>query len=126
MALEVYSRTKDGAAKLSANFTVNEFACKDGSDPVFVDSDLIRILQAIRDRLQVPVSVTSGYRECSPWASPHPAAFGLAHIHMDPACGTPLFDRVAPDAAGVRQERFGAGGQRFHRDALRPDVRRAK
>lgn len=62
MALEVYSRTKDGAAKLSANFTVNEFACKDGSDPVFVDSDLIRILQAIRDRLQVPVSVTSGYR----------------------------------------------------------------
>ena len=55
MALEVYSRTRDGAAKLSANFTVNEFACKDGSDPVFVDSDLIRILQAIRDRLQVPV-----------------------------------------------------------------------
>ena len=65
MALEVYSRTKDGAAKLSANFTVNEFACKDGSDPVFVDSDLIRILQAIRDRLQVPVSVTSGYRTYS-------------------------------------------------------------
>ena len=32
--LEAWSRTRDGTRKLSANFTVAEFACKDGSDPV--------------------------------------------------------------------------------------------
>ena len=31
--LEAWSRTRDGTRKLSANFTVAEFACKDGSDP---------------------------------------------------------------------------------------------
>ena len=30
--LEAWSRTRDGTRKLSANFTVAEFACKDGSD----------------------------------------------------------------------------------------------
>ena len=43
--LEAWSRTRDGTRKLSANFTVAEFACKDGSDPVFVDSSLAALLQ---------------------------------------------------------------------------------
>ena len=47
--LEAWSRTRDGTRKLSANFTVAEFACKDGSDPVFVDSSLAALLQKIRD-----------------------------------------------------------------------------
>ena len=42
--LEAWSRTRDGTRKLSANFTVAEFACKDGSDPVFVDSSLAALL----------------------------------------------------------------------------------
>ena len=47
--LEAWSRTRDGTRKLSANFTVAEFACKDGSDPVFVDSSLAALLQKIRE-----------------------------------------------------------------------------
>ena len=60
--LEAYSRTRDGARKLRTNFTVAEFACKDGSDPVFVDSSLTALLQQIRDHFGRPVVITSGYR----------------------------------------------------------------
>ena len=60
--LEAWSRTRDGTRKLSANFTVAEFACKDGSDPVFVDSSLAALLQKIRDHFGRPVVITSGYR----------------------------------------------------------------
>ena len=63
--LEAWSRTQDGTRKLSANFTVAEFACKDGSDPVFVDSSLAALLQKIRDHFGRPVVITSGYRTAS-------------------------------------------------------------
>ena len=62
MALEAYSLAKDGGRRLSANFTVREFACRDGSDPVFVDSELVRVLQSIRDHFGKPVVITSAYR----------------------------------------------------------------
>ena len=60
--LEVFSLAKDGGRRLSANFTVREFACKDGSDPVFVDTELVRVLQNIRDHFGKPVIITSAYR----------------------------------------------------------------
>ena len=69
--LEAWSRTRDGTRKLSANFTVAEFACKDGSDPVFVDSSLAALLQKIRDHFGRPVVITSGYR-----TTEHNAAVG--------------------------------------------------
>lgn len=69
--LEAWSRTRDGTRKLSANFTVAEFACKDGSDPVFVDSSLAALLQKIRDHFGRPVVITSGYRTAA-----HNAAVG--------------------------------------------------
>lgn len=62
MAIEVYSLAKDGSKKLSANFTVKEFACRDGSDPVFVDTELVALLQAIRDHFGKPVVINSAYR----------------------------------------------------------------
>lgn len=62
MALEAYSLAKDGGRRLSANFTVREFACRDGSDPVFVDTRLVRVLQNIRDHFGKPVIITSAYR----------------------------------------------------------------
>ena len=62
MSLEAYSRTKDGGTPLSPNFRVREFACRDGSDPVFIDSALVDLLQRIRDHFGQPVTITSGYR----------------------------------------------------------------
>ena len=37
MGIKSYSLAKDGEKKLSANFRVREFACKDGSDPIMID-----------------------------------------------------------------------------------------
>ena len=41
--LNVYSRTRDGETLLSRSFRAKEFACKDGTDPLFVDSELVQV-----------------------------------------------------------------------------------
>ena len=63
--VKVYSRAKDGLKKpvsTCPNFKVNEFACSDGSDVVFISPDLVKILQKIRDHFKKPVNINSGYR----------------------------------------------------------------
>ena len=60
--INAYSKKKDGEKKLSSNFQVKEFACKDGSDAVLVAPRLVMVLQSIRDRFGAAVSITSGYR----------------------------------------------------------------
>lgn len=62
ITVQAYSRAKDGDKKLSENFRVREFACKDGSDTVFVSGELVEILQKIRSHFQKPVTIHSGYR----------------------------------------------------------------
>ncbi len=60
--IKAYSLKKDGNKKLSTNFKVKEFACKDGSDPIFIDSELVSVLQKIRSHFGKPVTITSAYR----------------------------------------------------------------
>ena len=64
MSVEInaYSKAKDGGKKLSTNFTVKEFACKDGSDAVLVAPRLVMVLQSIRSHFGVPVVIHSAYR----------------------------------------------------------------
>lgn len=62
MAIQVYSKSKDGNKKISTNFRVREFCCSDGSDPVFIDSELVAILQKIRTNFGKAVTITSAYR----------------------------------------------------------------
>lgn len=62
MTIKAYSREKDGNKYLSTNFKVREFACTDGSDPIFVDSELVGVLQKIRAHFGKPVTITSAYR----------------------------------------------------------------
>ena len=59
--VEKYSR-KDSAHALSKNFTVGEFACRDGSDLILIDTELVKILQKIRDRFDTAVTINSAYR----------------------------------------------------------------
>lgn len=63
--LETYSLKTDGEKALSANFKVKEFACKDGSNIIFVDSELVDLLQKIRDHFGKAVTITSAYRTAS-------------------------------------------------------------
>lgn len=57
-----YSRKAHGEQSLSENFRVREFACKDGSDKILVDTDLVALLQKIRDHFGAAVSINSAYR----------------------------------------------------------------
>jgi uncharacterized protein YcbK (DUF882 family) len=60
--VHAWSKAKNGAVKLSANFKVSEFACKDGSDTVFISQGLVTVLQKIREHFGKPVIITSAYR----------------------------------------------------------------
>jgi uncharacterized protein YcbK (DUF882 family) len=62
MTIKAYSKAKDGNKKVSANFKVKEFACTDGSDPIFIDTELVKILQKIRAHFGKSVTITSAYR----------------------------------------------------------------
>lgn len=65
MAINAYSYAKDGTKFLSKNFRVREFRCKDDTDPIFVDSDLVDILQNVRDHFGKAVTITSAFRTAS-------------------------------------------------------------
>jgi uncharacterized protein YcbK (DUF882 family) len=60
--VNVYSKSKDGHKSVSANFKVKEFACKDGSDPIFISPELVEVLQKIRTHFGRPVTINSAYR----------------------------------------------------------------
>lgn len=59
--IKTFSKKRDGNISLSANFKVKEFACKDGSDIIKIDLDMIHVLQKIRD-LGGAVTINSAYR----------------------------------------------------------------
>lgn len=61
-SVKAYSKAKDGTKQLSANFKVREFACKDGSDVIFISEGLVQVLQAIRSHFGRPVTINSAYR----------------------------------------------------------------
>lgn len=67
--VRAYSKAKDGDkkpfmanGKRCTNFTVSEFACSDGSDPVFIAPGLVTILQRVRNHFGKPVTLTGPYR----------------------------------------------------------------
>lgn len=76
MMLHVYSRSREGDTPLSAHFKAREFACADGSDPIFIDDELVTLLEVLRLHFGRPVVVTSGFRTAAhnartAGASPH-------------------------------------------------------
>ena len=62
MAINAFSLARDGSTALAPHFRVREFRCKDGSDPVFIDSALVELLERIREHFSKPVTITSAYR----------------------------------------------------------------
>lgn len=60
--IKEFSIKNSGDMNLSANFKVKEFGCKDGSDKVLIDVELISKLQDLRVYLGKPINILSGYR----------------------------------------------------------------
>lgn len=57
-----YSLKYNGNENISEHFKVREFACKDGSDMILVDTTLICILENVRKMIKAPINIVSGYR----------------------------------------------------------------
>lgn len=60
--IKSYIMDKNANEKVGQHFKVREFACKDGSQVVFIDDYLVTILDILRDKIGKPVIITSGYR----------------------------------------------------------------
>lgn len=60
--LKCYSLAKNGVTKLSKDFRVREFRCRNGADPIFIDTALVELLQKIRDHFGAPITINSAYR----------------------------------------------------------------
>lgn len=63
--VKVYDKKAEGNAKLSANFRAKEFACNDGSNVIFISTELIAVLQNLREHFGKCVYINSGYRTIS-------------------------------------------------------------
>ena len=62
MSVKEYSLKKDGDKKVSKDFSVREFRCKDGSDKILISPETVKILQSVRDYFGRPVKINSAYR----------------------------------------------------------------
>ena len=60
--MQTYSLAREGNKLLSPHFRVREFACRDGSDLVKIDTDLVALLEQIRTAAGGAVVINSGYR----------------------------------------------------------------
>ena len=65
--IKSYIMDKNANEKVGQHFKVKEFAYKDGSQVVFIDSYLVSILDILRNEVGKPVNINSGYRRA--WAS---------------------------------------------------------
>lgn len=60
--IKCYIMDTDANEKIGQHFKVREFACKDGSQVVFIDDYLISILDVLRNQIGKPIHINSGYR----------------------------------------------------------------
>lgn len=60
--INAYSLKKDGNKYLTKHFRVKEFACKDGTDVVFIARELPMVCEYIRMRCNKGITINSAYR----------------------------------------------------------------
>lgn len=123
MTVKTYSLKKDGNKKLSTNFKVKEFACKDGSDKVLVDTDLVELLQKIRDFFKKPVKINSAYR-----TKTHNKKVGgtTNSYHLVGMASDIRIDGVNPILIALYAESLNAGGIGVYSNFIHVDTRKNK
>ena len=124
-SVKVFSKAKNGSEKLSANFKVKEFACKDGSDPILISPELVEILQAIRDHFDKAVTITSAYRTPTHNETEKGATYSQ---HLYGLAADIKVSGVTPkDVAAYADELFGnSGGIGIYSSFVHVDVREVK
>lgn len=107
MAVKSYSLKKLGNNFVSKNFKVKEFACKDGSDTVLIDSRLVDYLQMIRSHFNKPLTISSGYRTAA-----YNASIGgtKTSYHVRGMAADIKVEGINPVIVGMYAQTIGAGG----------------
>ena len=62
MGVKTYSLKTDGNKYIAEHFRVREFRCKDGSDKILISTELVQMLEKLRERLGCSININSGYR----------------------------------------------------------------
>lgn len=65
MYLKTMIITANPEEQVSTHFKASEFQCKDSTPIIFIDKELLNVLETVRSRFQAPVHVNSGYRTIS-------------------------------------------------------------
>lgn len=109
--INAYSLAKDGKTYLTKNFHVKEFACKDGSDPIFIAKMLPMICQYVRMRIGKSIIINSAYRtprhnEAEGGVADSQHLYGTAADLKTPSGWTPakmaaIAREIMPDWGGV-------------------------
>lgn len=121
MVIKKYSKSKNGGEQLSPNFTVREFACKDGTDLILIDDELVNLLQQVRDHFQVPVTVNSAYRT----AAYNAKIGGVKNSqHVLGMAADIVVKDVTPIAVAQYAEYLGAKGIGLYSDFVHLDTRK--
>lgn len=123
-----YSNAKQGNEYFDtngrkSNFKVKEFACKDGTDKILIDSELVEKLQIIRDYFGVPVNVNSAYRT----EEYNEAVGGVADSqHLLGKAADISMPRVAPSTIANFAKSIGFGGIGIYSWGCHLDTRKDK
>ena len=123
--INAYSKAKDGNKKLSANFKVKEFACTDGSDPVFIAPKLVEVLQKIRTHFGKAVNINSGFRT----AARNSAVGGAKYSqHLYGMAADIEVEGISPKQVAAYAETLmpNTGGIGIYSDFTHIDVRKQK
>lgn len=123
--IHAYSKSKDGNKNLSENFKVKEFACKDGSDVIFVAPELVEVLQKIRTHFGKAVNINSAYRTPTYNKKVGGATYSQ---HLYGTAADIRINGVAPKDIAAYAETLlnGTGGIGIYSNFVHIDVRKGK
>lgn len=107
MTVKTYYVSKSGDVKLSTNFKVKEFQCHDKTDKVLIDTDLVNVLQSIRNHFKKPVIITSAYRTAA-YNSSIGGSSGSLHVKGQAA--DIQINGISPVLVGMYADSLGVGG----------------
>lgn len=108
--IKSYILDTDGNVKITNHFKVKEFACKDGSQIVFIDDYMVTLLEILRQKINKPIIITSGYRTPG-WNAKCDGAKYSYHMRgmaadirvngMSPKELANKLDAIVPDGCGI-------------------------
>lgn len=116
-----YSLKKDGDKKLTDNFSVREFRCRDGSDKILICMETVKILQAVRDYFGQPVIINSGYRTPS-WNRKVGGATSSQHV-KGTACDIKVKGVPSWAVAGFLEDNYPYHGIGYYSNFVHLDSR---